>query len=107
MAYLHERRAALGAATCRVGVAKGKAADRFRRSIRFKALLDGSGEREMSTTMAFVRFLSSLTRDKSVGKFVVPIVPDEARTFGMEGMFRQLGIYSSVGQLYKPSIPIR
>jgi pyruvate dehydrogenase E1 component len=56
----------------------------------------------MSTTMAFVRFLTSLTRDKAVGKFVVPIVPDEARTFGMEGMFRQLGIYSSVGQLYEP-----
>ena len=56
----------------------------------------------MSTTMAFVRFLTSLTRDKEIGKFVVPIVPDEARTFGMEGMFRQLGIYSSLGQLYKP-----
>ena len=68
----------------------------------FKALLDGSGEREMSTTMAFVRLLTILIRDKSMGKHVVPIVPDEARTFGMEGMFRQLGIYSSVGQLYEP-----
>ncbi|MCU0970485.1 MAG: pyruvate dehydrogenase (acetyl-transferring), homodimeric type, partial [Gammaproteobacteria bacterium] len=57
---------------------------------------------EMSTTMAFVRFLTILTRDANVGKFVVPIVPDEARTFGMEGMFRQLAIYSSVGQLYTP-----
>ena len=68
----------------------------------FKPLLDGSGDREMSTTMAFVRMLTILTRDKKIGKNVVPIVPDEARTFGMEGMFRQLGIYSSVGQLYEP-----
>jgi pyruvate dehydrogenase E1 component len=68
----------------------------------FDALLQGSGEREMSTTMAFVRMLTSLARDKKIGKNVVPIVPDEARTFGMEGMFRQLGIYSSVGQLYTP-----
>jgi len=68
----------------------------------FSAMLKGSGEREMSTTMAFVRILTSLTRDKKVGKNIVPIVPDEARTFGMEGMFRQLGIYSSVGQLYEP-----
>ena len=68
----------------------------------FKQILDGSGDREMSTTMAFVRLLTILTRDKKIGKNVVPIVPDEARTFGMEGMFRQLGIYSSVGQLYEP-----
>ena len=68
----------------------------------FDALLQGSGDREMSTTMAFVRILTSLARDKKVGKNVVPIIPDEARTFGMEGMFRQLGIYSSVGQLYEP-----
>jgi len=68
----------------------------------FDALLQGSGEREMSTTMAFVRMLTSLARDRKIGKNVVPIVPDEARTFGMEGMFRQLGIYSSVGQLYEP-----
>ncbi len=68
----------------------------------FDALLQGSGEREMSTTMAFVRILTSLARDKKIGKNIVPIVPDEARTFGMEGMFRQLGIYSSVGQLYEP-----
>ncbi len=67
-----------------------------------KALLEGSGEKEMSTTMAFVRLLTTLVRDKNIGKYVVPIVPDEARTFGMEGMFRQLGIYSSVGQLYQP-----
>ncbi len=68
----------------------------------FKPLLDGSGEREMSTTMAFVRLLTLLSRDNKMGKNIVPIVPDEARTFGMEGMFRQLGIYSSVGQLYTP-----
>jgi pyruvate dehydrogenase E1 component len=52
--------------------------------------------------MAFVRILSTLVRDKNIGKYVVPIVPDEARTFGMEGMFRQLGIYASQGQLYEP-----
>jgi pyruvate dehydrogenase E1 component len=68
----------------------------------FQALLEGTGEREMSTTMAFLRTLTTLLRDKAVGQYVVPIVPDEARTFGMEGMFRQLGIYSSVGQLYTP-----
>ncbi|MGV6857454.1 MAG: pyruvate dehydrogenase (acetyl-transferring), homodimeric type [bacterium] len=68
----------------------------------FKALLEGTGEREMSTTMAFLRIVTVLTRDKKIGKHIVPIVPDEARTFGMEGMFRQLGIYSSVGQLYEP-----
>jgi len=68
----------------------------------FQRLLDSSGEREISTTMAFVQMLGTLVRDKAIGKHVVPIVPDESRTFGMEGMFRQLGIYSSVGQLYKP-----
>ena len=68
----------------------------------FKALLEGSGAREISTTMAFVRFLGTLVRDRDIGKRVVPIIPDEARTFGMEGMFRQLGIYSSQGQIYEP-----
>ena len=68
----------------------------------FKAHLEGSGDREISTTMALVRMITSLARDKNIGKRVVPIVPDEARTFGMEGMFRQFGIYSSVGQLYTP-----
>ncbi len=68
----------------------------------FGALLDGTGEREISTTMAFVRILTVLLKDKSIGKNIVPIVPDEARTFGMEGLFRQIGIYSSVGQLYTP-----
>ena len=68
----------------------------------FQPLLESSGDREMSTTMAFVRLLTIITRDKKMGQYVVPIVPDEARTFGMEGMFRQLGIFSSVGQLYDP-----
>ena len=68
----------------------------------FENMLTATGDREISTTMAFVRILSTLVRDKELGKYIVPIVPDEARTFGMEGMFRQLGIYSSVGQLYEP-----
>ncbi|PID66466.1 MAG: pyruvate dehydrogenase (acetyl-transferring), homodimeric type [Gammaproteobacteria bacterium] len=68
----------------------------------FKALLESSGEREMSTTMAIVRIMSTLARDKNIGKRIVPIVPDEARTFGMEGMFRQMGIYAPFGQLYQP-----
>jgi pyruvate dehydrogenase E1 component len=65
-------------------------------------LLDGTGEREISTTMVFVRMLNALMKDKQLSKHIVPIVPDEARTFGMEGMFRQYGIYSAVGQLYEP-----
>jgi len=68
----------------------------------FKPLLESSEGREISTTMAFVRILTTLLKDKQVGKHIVPIVPDEARTFGMEGLFRQVGIYSSVGQLYVP-----
>jgi len=68
----------------------------------FQSHLDGSGEREISTTMAWVRMLTMLVRDEHIGKYIVPIVPDEARTFGMEGMFRQIGIYASKGQLYTP-----
>lgn len=68
----------------------------------FEKQLESTGEREISTTMAFVRVLSNLIKDKNIGKYVVPIVPDEARTFGMEGMFRQLGIYTSAGQKYVP-----
>ncbi|MDD4914985.1 MAG: pyruvate dehydrogenase (acetyl-transferring), homodimeric type [Methylococcales bacterium] len=69
----------------------------------FKTLLEGTGEgHEISTTMAFVRILNTLVKDKQIGKRIVPIVPDESRTFGMEGMFRQLGIWSQVGQLYTP-----
>ncbi len=68
----------------------------------FKTQLEGTGDREASTTMAFVRIITSLIRDKQIGKHIVPIVPDEARTFGMEGMFRQIGIYASEGQKYTP-----
>jgi pyruvate dehydrogenase E1 component len=98
--YLHERRAALG----------GYLPQRRQKSTalpapplaNFERLLQSSGDREISTTMALVQMLGTLVRDKTIGRFIVPIVPDESRTFGMEGMFRQLGIYSSVGQLYKP-----
>ena len=101
MKYLRELRAALG----------GSLPQRRRKSRAleapkleaFKPVLEATAEgREISTTMAFVRMLSILVKDKSVGRSVVPIVPDESRTFGMEGLFRQLGIYSSVGQLYEP-----
>tara|TARA_B000000565_G_scaffold39741_1_gene26429 strand:+ start:2815 stop:5460 length:2646 start_codon:yes stop_codon:yes gene_type:complete len=68
----------------------------------FDELLKGTGEREVSTTMAYVRLLTLLTKDKSIGKYIVPIVPDEARTFGMDPLFRQLGIYAHKGQLYEP-----
>ena len=68
----------------------------------FKSAIDSTGEREASTTNAFVRLLSGLARHKELGSLIVPIIPDEARTFGMEGMFRQLGIYAPLGQLYKP-----
>ena len=68
----------------------------------FENQTEGSGEREVSTTMAFVRMLTSLTRDKELKERIVPIVPDEARTFGMEGLFRTLGIYTAKGQLYDP-----
>ena len=68
----------------------------------FQSLLNSSGKREISTTMAFVRMLSSLVKDKNIGQHIVPIIPDEARTFGMEGLFRQLGIYAPAGQLYEP-----
>jgi pyruvate dehydrogenase E1 component len=98
--YLHERRRKLG----------GYLPQRRTRSTSmqvpqleaFSTQLEGTGEREASTTMAFIRLLTALLRDKNIGPYVVPIVPDEARTFGMEGMFRQVGIYSSKGQLYTP-----
>ncbi len=98
--YLQERREALGGYL----PARVETAPRLETPPLevFKPLLEGSGDKEMSTTMAFVRILSLILRDKAIGKRVVPIVADEARTFGMEGMFRQLGIYSSVGQLYEP-----
>src|SRR6185312_5671904 len=69
----------------------------------FDALLKATAEgREISTTMAFVRILTTLLRDKNIGQRIVPIVPDESRTFGMEGLFRQFGIFSQQGQLYRP-----
>ena len=68
----------------------------------FAEFYEGTGEREASTTMGFVRMLNRLMRDRELGKRVVPIVPDESRTFGMEGMFREFGIYASTGQLYEP-----
>jgi pyruvate dehydrogenase E1 component len=71
-------------------------------SSNFDEFLKGTGEREVSTTMVFVRILSKLLKDKDIGKLIVPIVPDEARTFGMEALFRQVGIYAHAGQLYQP-----
>ncbi|MCH2650929.1 MAG: pyruvate dehydrogenase (acetyl-transferring), homodimeric type, partial [Candidatus Marinimicrobia bacterium] len=68
----------------------------------FQEMLDGTGDREISTTMSYVRLLTLLAKDKSIGKHIVPIIPDEARTFGMDPLFRQLGIYASAGQLYDP-----
>ena len=99
--YLQERRKALGGF---LPARRQKTADSLKVPALevFKTQLEGTGEREASTTMAFVRILTALIRDKQIGKNVVPIVPDEARTFGMEGMFRQVGIYSSKGQLYTP-----
>ena len=98
--YLHERRAALGGyLPSRRPSAKPLAIPELD---IFRPILEGSGDREMSTTMVFVRLLTLLTRDKTIGERIVPIIPDEARTFGMEGLFRTLGIYSSVGQLYEP-----
>ncbi|MGH2448700.1 MAG: pyruvate dehydrogenase (acetyl-transferring), homodimeric type [Chloroflexota bacterium] len=100
MQYLRKRREALGGPL----PARRRQGDvlQIPPLAAFQKLLDGSGEREASTTMVFVRMLQMLLRDKTLGPRVVPIVPDEARTFGMEGMFRPLGIYSAVGQLYEP-----
>jgi pyruvate dehydrogenase E1 component len=100
MQYLRERRAELG----------GSLPTRRRQSQPlpvpdlelFKNQLEGTGDREISTTMAFVRVLAALLRDKQIGRHIVPIIPDESRTFGMEGLFRQIGIYSPFGQRYQP-----
>ena len=99
--YLHERRKTFGGY---LPARRQKTTDLLKVPALevFKTQLEGTGEREASTTMAFVRILTTLIRDKQIGKNIVPIVPDEARTFGMEGMFRQVGIYSSKGQLYTP-----
>jgi pyruvate dehydrogenase E1 component len=100
MKYMHERREVLGGPL--PARKDTSAALTVPELDAFSSLLESSGEREMSTTMALVRLMTMIVRDKEIGPYVVPIVPDEARTFGMEGMFRQLGIYSSVGQLYEP-----
>ena len=100
MEFLRERRSALG----------GHLPSRRRRAQPlevpgleiFQSQLEGTGEREISTTMAFVRILAALLRDKAIARRIVPIIPDESRTFGMEGMFRQIGIYAPGGQLYQP-----
>jgi pyruvate dehydrogenase E1 component len=100
MRYLRERRGALGGY---LPARRSSAPPLVVPPLEaFQPLFDSSGEREISTTMAFVRLLGILLKDKNIGRHVVPIVPDEARTFGMEGLFRQIGIYSSVGQLYTP-----
>ncbi|WP_071796514.1 pyruvate dehydrogenase (acetyl-transferring), homodimeric type [Natronohydrobacter thiooxidans] len=100
-AYLSERRQALGGA-----FPKRDWRDAPKLEIpplsSFEAQLKGTGKREISTTMAFVRLLTTLLRDKTIGKHVVPIVPDESRTFGMEGLFRSVGIYNPLGQNYTP-----
>ncbi|EQD29204.1 pyruvate dehydrogenase subunit E1, partial [mine drainage metagenome] len=98
--YLRERRQALGG-YLPARRKDGDALDCPPLEI-FKTQLEGSQDREYSTTMALVRMLTALTRDPTIGPRIVPIVPDEARTFGMEGLFRQLGIYASAGQLYEP-----
>jgi pyruvate dehydrogenase E1 component len=99
MRYLRERTAALGSVPQR---RRRSASLTVPELSAFDAQLASTGDRAISTTMAFVRILNTIARDKEIGGRVVPIVADESRTFGMEGMFRQLGIYSSVGQLYHP-----
>ena len=99
MLYLRERLAELGSVPRRRRKSASLAVPELS---TFDAQLQGTGDRHISTTMAFVRILNAIARDREIGPRVVPIVADESRTFGMEGMFRQLGIYSSVGQLYHP-----
>jgi pyruvate dehydrogenase E1 component len=100
IAYLHERRRQLGGYMPRR--APNTAPILAPPLATFQESLDGSAGREVSSTMAFVRVLTLLLKDPALGKHVVPIIPDEARTFGMESLFRQFGIYASQGQLYKP-----
>ena len=100
MQYLQERRKALGGFVPPQG--RGQADRAAARSELFEEFYKGTGGRKASTTMVFVRLLSKLLRDKEIGELVVPIIPDEARTFGMESLFRAVGIYSHVGQKYEP-----
>jgi pyruvate dehydrogenase E1 component len=98
--YLHERRQALG------GYLPSRTVNAVSLETpseeTFEEFYLGTGEREVATTMVFVHLLSKLLRDKEIGRYIVPIVPDEARTFGMESLFRQVGIYSRLGQIYEP-----
>ncbi len=98
--YLQERRKSLG------GYVPQRSTEPVRTQVPriddYKEFIQGSGDREASTTMAFVGFMSKLLKDKQIGKYIVPIVPDESRTFGMEGLFRQCGIYAHAGQNYEP-----
>ncbi len=100
MQYLRERRAALGGSL----PVRRRTAEKLQVPPLelFSSQLEGTGDREISTTMSFVRILAALLRDKQIGRRIVPIVPDESRTFGMEGLFRQVGIYSPFGQRYQP-----
>ncbi len=100
MVYLRQRRTALGGSLPARGQEVLPMACQTEEI--FREYYSGSGERELATTMAYVHMLGKLLRDKEFGKLIVPIVPDEARTFGMEALFRQVGIYSHVGQLYEP-----
>ena len=99
MKYLKERSAQMGSVPARIPSTEPL---KIPALSAFDSLLKSTDGREISTTMAFVRLLGILVKDKNIGRQVVPIVPDESRTFGMEGMFRQLGIFSQVGQLYTP-----
>src|SRR6202050_2755209 len=101
MKYMRERRQALGGYL--PARRRASAPLQIPELAAFDALLKATAEgREISTTMAFVRILTILLRDKAIGQRIVPIVPDESRTFGMEGLFRQVGIFSQIGQLYRP-----
>ena len=100
MKYLHERRQALGG-YLPARRASGGPLD-MPDDAPFRELRDGSGDKPVPTTMSFARLLSGLLKDEAIGRLIVPIIPDEARTFGMDALFRQVGIYSHVGQLYEP-----
>ncbi len=100
MQYLHERRRQLGGYVPHRLVQAGPL--KTPPESLFEEFYQGSGERTEATTMVFVRLLAKLLKDPDIGKLIVPIVPDEARTFGMESLFRQIGIYSVLGQRYEP-----
>jgi len=99
MKYIRERSKAMGMVPAREPVDQALMTPSLD---AFEVLLKGTEDREISTTMAFMRLLGILVKDKYIGKLIVPIVPDESRTFGMDGLFRQIGIFSQVGQLYTP-----